>query len=117
MKRLIGVLALAGILAGFHAAPGNAAPSKLEEQKIAVAVTHNGFEPALIRVRAGQPVRLVVTRKVERTCATAFVVRDYGIRKPLPLNRPVDVRFTPRKAGTIRYACAMNMIGGQLVVQ
>ena len=32
----------------------------------------------------GQPVRLVVTRTVERTCATDIVVSEFGIKKPLP---------------------------------
>lgn len=116
MKRLIAIAALAVIIAASHVSHSNAATPKVREQKIAVAVTSKGFVPATIKVKAGQPVCLVVTRKVERTCATDIVVKGYGINKPLPLNRPVDVRFTPKKAGTIRYACAMDMIAGQLLV-
>jgi plastocyanin domain-containing protein len=68
-------------------------------------------------VKAGRPVRLVVTRTVERTCATDIVIKDFGIKKALPLNRPVEVRLTPRKPGAIRYACAMDMFTGTLLAE
>jgi plastocyanin domain-containing protein len=86
-------------------------------QVISMAVTSQGFVPAEVHVKAGQPVKLVVTRTEERTCATDIVIQDYGIRKALPLNQPVEVEFTPQKSGKVRYACAMDMIAGVLVVQ
>jgi len=43
--------------------------------------------------------------------------KELGISRPLPLGKAVDVRFTPKKTGTLRYACAMDMIAGELVVQ
>jgi len=43
---------------------------------------------------------------------------EYGIKATLPLNKPVTVNFTPKKAGELKYGCAMNkMIGGVLSVQ
>lgn len=116
MQRFIGILALVAILAGTSPS-ADAAPAAKREQRIVVTVTKNGFESAPVRLKAGKPVRLVVTRTVERTCATDIVLKEYGITKPLPLNTPVEVRFTPRKAGTIRYACAMDMIAGSLIVE
>jgi plastocyanin domain-containing protein len=116
MRLLINTLVLAA-LATSHFAGGSLAASKASEQKIALAVTSNGFEPATINVRAGRPVRLIITRRVERTCATAIVLKDYGVKRTLPLNQPVEVRFTPKKAGAIRYACGMDMIAGRLVVR
>jgi plastocyanin domain-containing protein len=86
-------------------------------QPIEMSVTSDGFVPSLVLVRAGQPVKLVVTRKVEKTCATEIVIEDFGINKSLPLNVPVEVSFTPTKPGKFRYSCAMNMIAGELVVE
>ena len=114
MKRLFAVLGLASLVTITTHAPAGAAP---KEQKIVLTVTRNGFEPANVKVRAGQPVRLVVTRQVERTCATDIVIKELGISKPLPLGKAVEVTFTPRKAGTLRYACAMDMIAGELLVR
>ncbi len=116
MKRFVGSLVLAVMLVS-ALTPAHAAAPKVREQRIPIAVTKNGFEPTAVVLKAGQPVVLVVTRKVERTCVTDIVLKDYGIKKALPLNRPVEVRFTPRKAGTIRYACAMDMVAGKLVVE
>lgn len=116
MKFLIGALALVTALAGMSTSAG-AAPAANGERRIVITVTKNGFEPAAVHLKAGKPVRLVVTRKVERTCATDLVVKEYGIMKPLPLNQPVEVRFTPRRPGAIRFACAMDMVSGSLIVE
>jgi plastocyanin domain-containing protein len=99
-------------LAGDHAAPVTAKAS----QAIELAVTSDGFVPASIKVQKGQKVRLVVTRKTDRTCATEIVIKDQGINQKLPLNQPVAVEFTPKKAGQLRYACGMDMIAGVIVV-
>lgn len=82
-----------------------------------IAVTSDGFVPARAKVKVGQPVKLLVTRKVERTCATEIVIKDYGINQPLPLGQRVEVTLTPSKPGPIRYACAMDMIVGELVAE
>lgn len=84
--------------------------------RVAVSVTDAGFVPANIRVPAGAPVTLVVTRKVEQTCVTGIVLDPPGIRKELPLNQAVEITFTP-KAGTVDFSCPMHMISGTVTVQ
>jgi plastocyanin domain-containing protein len=79
-------------------------------------VTDEGFVPARLKVQKGQKVRLLITRKTDRTCATEIVIKDYGINTPLPLNKAATVELTPKASGEIKYACAMNMIGGVLFV-
>lgn len=94
---------------------GTQAAAKGTGARIEVAVTAAGFVPAATRVKVGQPVTLVVTRKVERTCATDIVIGEYGIKKALPLGQPVEVAFVPTKPGKIHFSCAMDMIAGDLV--
>lgn len=85
---------------------------------IALTVTEDGFVPPEVKVKKGEPVRLVVTRRTDATCATELVVPEYGIEKALPLEEPVVVELTPAKAGTITYGCAMGqMVGGVLTVE
>ena len=86
-------------------------------QVVAIAVTGEGFVPAQATVKVGRPVTLVVTRKTDRTCATEIVLKEYGISRPLPLDQAVEVTFTPKKAGPIRYACPMDMIAGTLAAE
>lgn len=116
MKLRTGTLTLLAALLGMITS-SVAAPTPRQERRIVITVTRNGFEPASVHLKAGQPVLLVVTRTVERTCATDIVVSEFGIKKPLPLNKAVEVRFTPRRPGAIRYACAMNMVAGSLLVE
>jgi plastocyanin domain-containing protein len=87
------------------------------DQVVQITVTEDGFVPAEVKVKKGEPVKLVVTRKTDRTCATEIVVKDYGVEKKLPLGVPVEVTFTPSRSGKVRYACGMDMISGVLVVQ
>jgi RND family efflux transporter MFP subunit len=86
-------------------------------QAFNVAVTRDGFTPSSFKVHKNIPVRLTFVRKVELTCATDVVIPDYDIKRDLPLNEPVVVEFTPEKAGTITFACGMNMQRGKIVVR
>lgn len=82
-----------------------------------ISVTSDGFVPATIKVKRGEPVKLVVTRKTARTCATEIVIKDYAVNQPLPLDKPVTIELTPKKSGQVRYACGMDMISGVLQVE
>lgn len=96
-----------------------AAPARAADKPrvIQMTVTSDGFVPDEVKVKAGEPVQLVITRKTDKTCATEIVIKEYGINQKLPLDQAVTVSFTPKKAGKVRYACGMDMIAGQLVVE
>jgi plastocyanin domain-containing protein len=111
------VIALALAFSGTSALAKGKEPKKVPEQVVTMEVTGEGFVPAQVKVKAGVPVKLVVTRKTDRTCANEIVIKDFGINKPLPLDQPVEVTFTPTKAGKFRYACGMDMISGVIVVE
>ncbi|ADO74221.1 cupredoxin domain-containing protein [Stigmatella aurantiaca] len=85
---------------------------------ITLDVTEKGYEPSPIALNKDEPVKLVVTRKTDHTCATEIILKDYGINTPLPLNTPVEIAFTPDKTGTLTYGCAMGqMISGTFMVE
>ena len=107
-----GVLAL-----GLAGCGTNARDTAVTHGGIAIAVTERGFEPAEVKVPGGAPVTLAITRRTDATCAKEIVIADYGIRKELPLNQPVEVTFTPRGPGAIGFACGMDMITGKLIVE
>lgn len=109
-------VALASAATKTAPAPASAKVTK-GVRTIELAVTSDGFVPAEVKAKAGETVKLVVTRKVQRTCATEIVMKDLGVNQPLPLDKPVTVTVKPPKAGTYRYACGMDMIAGQLVVE
>lgn len=85
---------------------------------VTLTVTEKGYEPSPVQLKKDEPVKLVVTRKTDQTCATEIVMKDYGINQPLPLNTPVEIAFTPNKTGTLTYGCAMGqMISGTFMVE
>lgn len=87
-------------------------------QTVMITVTEKGFEPTSIKLRAGTPARVTFIRKTDATCATEVVIPDFKIRKTLPINKPVVVEFTPKRAGTLTFGCGMDMmLRGQMVVQ
>jgi plastocyanin domain-containing protein len=100
------------------ASPAHAAtPEPKNAQVVELTVTSKGFEPSVVTVKAGKPVKLVVTRKTERTCATEIVMKDFGVNQPLPYEKPVTVVVSPKGPGQYRFACGMDMIAGVLKVQ
>lgn len=86
-------------------------------QEAKVLVTEKGYEPAKLTVRAGQPARITFVRTTDKTCGTEVVFPSLSIRRPLPLNEPVVIEFTPRDSGEIGFVCGMNMLRGTVVVQ
>jgi plastocyanin domain-containing protein len=86
-------------------------------REIAVDVTDQGFEPAEVRVPAGEPVTLVLTRKTDQTCATEVVFQSLHRRYKLPLGRPVRIALAPTSKGTLVYRCGMDMLGGRVTFE
>jgi plastocyanin domain-containing protein len=109
----------ASLLAVLALAPACAnQPTQAQSGAIAMSVTTAGFEPDHIKVKKGQPVTLIVTRKSDETCAKAIVIDEYKIHEDLPLNQAVTVAFTPQKTGQIKYGCAMDkMVFGMLTIE
>ena len=116
MPRSTSLLAL--LLTGFSlvACGGDAQPPLAND--VALTVTDKGFEPQNLRVKKGEPVKLVITRTSDATCATEIVIDEHAIKTPLPLNQAVTVTFTPKASGELKYGCAMDkMIGGIIKVE
>jgi plastocyanin domain-containing protein len=96
-----------------------AVPEKRENgvRVVDLAVTEQGYEPSPVTLKQGEPVKLVVTRKTDHTCATELVMDEYKIDAKLPLNTPVEIAFTPSKSGKLVYGCAMGkMVAGTFLV-
>ncbi|HEX2450169.1 MAG TPA: cupredoxin domain-containing protein [Gemmatimonadales bacterium] len=76
----------------------------------------NGYAPAVVRVRAGQPVRLEFHRVDGSSCTEEVVIPDFGIRRFLPNGQTTAVDFMPRAAGAHDFACGMGMVRGKIIV-
>jgi membrane fusion protein, heavy metal efflux system len=91
--------------------------SAADIQRAKILVSEQGFEPAKVTLRAGTPARLTFLRITDKTCGTEVVFPSLTVKRALPLNEPVDIEFTPAKAGEIAFACGMNMLKGVIIVE
>jgi Cupredoxin-like domain len=91
--------------------------SAADIQRAKILVSEQGFEPAKVTLRAGTPARLTFLRITDKTCGTEVVFPSLTVKRALPLNEPVDIEFTPAKAGEIAFACGMNMLRGTILVE
>jgi plastocyanin domain-containing protein len=96
---------------------GGGAKGASQVQTVAVKVTPDGFVPAELAVAQGKPIRLVMTRETDQTCARQVVFASLNLKKDLPLNEPVTIDLPAQPAGRLAYACGMDMVHGALVVQ
>ena len=84
-------------------------------QRVRVEVK-GGYTPALVRVRAGVPVRLEFHRDETNTCTEEVLLPDFGIRQFLPAHRTTPVSFTPGE-GTYEFTCGMGMVRGKIIAE
>jgi plastocyanin domain-containing protein len=85
-------------------------------QEIQVRV-QGGYDPDVIVVRQGRPVRLNFYRAETAPCTDTVLFTDFGIARPLPAFQTTPVEFMPEKAGEFTFTCGMNMVRGKLIVE
>ncbi len=85
-------------------------------QEVTVVV-RGGYDPAMIHVKSGSPVRLLFDRRETSSCSEEVVFPDFGIRTFLPTNATTPVVLDAPAPGTYAFTCGMSMLRGTLVVE
>jgi plastocyanin domain-containing protein len=83
----------------------------------ATITVQGGYSPAVVRVKAGQPVRLTFDRQETSGCSEEVVFGDFGVRRYLPAHQQTVVELTPQAPGTYEFTCGMGMLRGKLVAE
>jgi plastocyanin domain-containing protein len=121
MKILLALTAAGLVVASAQGCKNTPAPTPAAQAvngTVDIKVTDNGFEPSPVILKKGEPVTLRVTRTTDDTCATSIVIPGYGIEKKLPLNEPVEIKFTPKASGELKYGCQMGqMVSGVFKIE
>jgi len=76
-----------------------------------------GYEPDVIVVEAGKPVRLNFYREETSDCSEKVLFPDFKTSAILTPFKTVPVEFIPDKSGEFTFTCGMGMLRGKLVVQ
>jgi plastocyanin len=121
----IGSISLAGALlataapAGAqhnHGSPPSTPPAttsprpteKADEERgrvIELTITDEGFQPATIRVRKGERIRLVLLRLAKDKCAEMFSLDEFLVWRRLPIGRKVTEAFVTSRTGDFPFEC------------
>lgn len=74
-----------------------------------------GYSPSTVRVRAGQPVRLVFDRRDDSSCSEEVVIPAFNVRRYLPTGERTTIELTPPAPGRDPFTCGMSMLRGTII--
>ncbi len=83
-------------------------------QEIRMKITANGFEPAVIHVEKGIPVKWIIDQQQIGGCTNRIIVPSMQIVKDVDKGENV-VYFTPQTDGAIPFSCWMGMVRGTII--
>ncbi len=113
MRRLSIVLVV--LAAACHRGGGESSPSG--KTLIAITADENGFSPASVEVKQGEPTALAFTRTSDDTCAKEVVFPELDVKKELPKGETVYVTVPTNDARTYSFTCGMGMYKSAVVVK
>ncbi|MBU4555649.1 MAG: cupredoxin domain-containing protein [Actinobacteria bacterium] len=83
-------------------------------QKISIDMSSGSYNPNVIKLKAGVPTE--ITFGQSSGCTAEVVSSDLGFQEDLS-SGPRVVKLQGLAAGTYNFACGMNMVTGQIVVE
>lgn len=86
------------------------------EQIIKMSLNYNGFEPNILRIKKGIPVKWVIDGEQISGCSNRIIIPSLNIVKNMSYGENI-VRFTPNKSGEIPFSCWMGMVRGKFIVE
>ncbi|MFA6255075.1 MAG: sulfite exporter TauE/SafE family protein [Patescibacteria group bacterium] len=86
-------------------------------QVVNMYLTYGGYDPNVLPVKKGIPVRWVINVKQLSGCTSSIVLHGgYNISRQLQMGENI-IEFTPTQTGEIPFSCGMQMVWGKFVVQ
>ncbi len=124
-KLIMAVLSMAALVSlGFalwgilnsQSAPTLTANLEGNVQVVNMKVSAAGYEPNLIVVRKGIPVKIITDSTSDAGCVRGFQMPDLGVpNKALAVGQD-EIDFTPDKVGEFDFTCQMKMSNGKVNV-
>jgi plastocyanin domain-containing protein len=96
---------------------GAARSAPVEAPQEARITVRGGYEPSVIEVRVGRPVRLTFRREETEGCSDTVLLPEWRIFHHLPAHEDTVVEFTPEHTGEFEFTCGMQMMRGRIVVR
>ncbi|MEV8311754.1 sulfite exporter TauE/SafE family protein [Streptomyces flavidovirens] len=83
-------------------------------QQIVTLTVTDFYETTQFTAKAGVPTTLVLRGKDSGGCARAFTIPELGVQEIVKRDGDTKVDLGTRKAGTLRFSCAMGMQTGAI---
>lgn len=83
----------------------------------AVIRVKGGYDPDVIVVKRGKPVRLHFNRQESALCSETVIFDQINQSAKLPEGETVTIEFTPEQSGEIPFQCQMGMLRGKVIVE
>lgn len=83
-------------------------------QEAVITAGSGGYSPGTVRIRSGEPARIVFAGDGSGGCSLSLVFQ--GRPYYLQPNGPTPIDLPPQEPGEIEYTCAMGMYGGRIEV-
>ncbi len=111
-------LAMLGVGSGVVASSSNTSDSKItgDEQVVKMKIGYYGFEPQVINLKKGVPVKWIIDGTGSTGCTNKIIVPSLNISKKINSGDNI-VEFTPEESGTIPFSCWMGMVRGKFLVE
>ena len=96
---------------------------KVEESTIAnneqtaTVVVNGGYSPATVVLKKGVPAQLNFKMEDSTACLSHVVFEQLGVNEDLTKQKITKIDIPTDKAGTINYACGMDMFHGKVIVK
>lgn len=87
-----------------------------EIQEVTLSWKGSNYDPQIIRVNAGAPIRITADLEKITGCFRSLVIPDLGVRKYFK-EGDNTLTFTPQKKGTFGFSCSMGMGRGTIIVE
>ncbi len=113
-------LLLAAAIAWFFGGPrrgGYRAPVTSGGYHKALILVKGSYNPDIIVVQHGRPVRLLFRREETAACSEMVILPDFGKSARLPAGEVVPIEFVPLRPGEYEFTCQMGMLRGKLIVE
>lgn len=85
-------------------------------QVVYMHVKYSGFEPNVIRIKKGVPVKWVIYSDEVTGCTNRIIVPSLNISKNISSYETI-ITFTPKEKGVIPFSCWMGMVRGKFIVE
>ncbi|VVC76905.1 hypothetical protein AQUSIP_22320 [Aquicella siphonis] len=94
----------------------NTGESRRADDSVTIMVNERGYQPSLIQVAAGKPLKLRVIRENAEACKTSIEFPQFNAAYPFMLDIPINISFPPLARGTVDFDCQGSGKHGRIII-